>query len=342
MFEKYTELKEYLEGLTEEMPEPFFHLAEILKYQALEIHADNNTGNCLIPYMMNDALEYYLILEEARMTGEFQPEEEIVSAQITKKEDRYFLIIRQTSGNICTICFEQITEDARCYQYHRIGHFWVKGQEQWRQLVYMTGTIYDKFEYFGERFCSKKESTIRDLIRFAPFREWSPITDSLKEQYPNAEEGFDTMWNLASEAEDKEYQRLLRLYRRFPYRCVERLLAKQLCSPKRQKLYQVIYQKIEEASAEYPERDYGTERNEEIEKMRSAMHQKLIGQGYEGEYPEYSKGTRRISAAEEHPFTIMEKEDFKFRIRLMVSECEGDKGRNAGFFRKKGRKGWIE
>ena len=40
---------------------------------------------------------------------------------------------------------------------------------------------------------------------------------------------------------------------------------------------------------------------------------------------------------EEHPFTIMEWEDYRFRIRLMVSEAEEEHaGINAGFFNGRG------
>lgn len=47
----------------------------------------------------------------------------------------------------------------------------------------------------------------------------------------------------------------------------------------------------------------------------------------------------RIEAAEEHPFTCMEAENFSFRIRFLVSEgCKDSDGYCGGFFRKgKGR-----
>lgn len=209
-----------------------------------------------------------------------------------------------------------------------------------------------------------------NLIRFTPFREWSPIWESLEEQYPNADVGVNVMEELAMTAGDKSYLRFLKLYRYFPFRCMTYLLRRQLLSPKRKKLYNLIYQKIESASEQYPERDYGPTLNAEIEQIRQHVSQILFNEGYTGKYPFYRKGNIQIIAAEEHPFTIMEQEAFQFRVQLMVSECRqpehkrpkhrllkdekssknenasyiyGSKEeRNAGFFKGKGHRGWIE
>lgn len=390
MTEKQIELQQYLEGLHQESPIAFFHLAEILKYQAFELceqkeigtlsaesgsYLASNAVDYFIPYMMNDALEYYLILKKTRMTGTYLPDRDVISAQIARHAKGYVLILRQAE-NLCTLHFEKIEERAQCYQYHRIGHFWVKGQEQWRQLVYIVGTIYDKYEYFGEQFCNQKELEILNLIRFAPFREWSPIRESLEEQYPNADEGLEVMRDFAVAAGDKSYLRFLWLYRYFPFRCMTYFLSRQLLSPKRQKLYNLIYQKIEAASEAYPERDYGSVLQAEIEKARRNVSEILTVEGYIGKYPYYRKEEIQIIATEEHPFTILEQEDFKFRIQLMLSEnkqpkykrwkhnrsmeertvvhtgeCEDERSttcinewmeeRNAGFFKGKGRNGWI-
>ena len=50
-----------------------------------------------------------------------------------------------------------------------------------------------------------------------------------------------------------------------------------------------------------------------------------------------------VQVTEEHPFTILESQDFKFKIQLMISECrEKHPQRNAGFFEGWGRKGKIK
>ena len=166
------ELSEYLDGLQEQMPLAFWKLAEIFKYQVFELceepeEKEEESGKSyFIPYMMNDAIEDYLVLENCRMVGEVAAEEQAggleLSARISGKEGAYVLVVRQKSllhgeETVFTLHFEKIRESRTCYQYHEIGHFWMEGQEQWRRLVYMAGTIYDKFAYVGEEVCTEGE-----------------------------------------------------------------------------------------------------------------------------------------------------------------------------------------
>ena len=79
------------------------------------------------------------------------------------------MVVKQGEDNVFTLWFEEITEQLACYQYHEIGHFWVQGMEQWRQLVYMIGTIYDKYEYLGEEVCTEKELELIPLMGVRSF-----------------------------------------------------------------------------------------------------------------------------------------------------------------------------
>ena len=117
------------------MQEVFEHLSEVFDCNAFELCKGKNENEYLIPYMMNDALEYYFVLNNCKMTGEYQEEIGIESVQMDQEENRYVLIIRQENGNTFTLLFQGIEEQAKCYQYHRIGHFWVPGNEAWRRLV---------------------------------------------------------------------------------------------------------------------------------------------------------------------------------------------------------------
>lgn len=313
-----SELMQYLTGLDAKMPDAFFHLAEIIKYEAFELCADAQNGNYLIPYMMNDALEYYLVLQNAHMTGEYLAGEALISAQIVREEERYVLILRQESGNTCTVLFQEMKEHAACYQYHRIGHFWVKGQEHWRRLVYIIGTIYDKYEYFGDRFCTEKEKELMQLIRFAPFRFWSPISESLDDRYADAPEGFALMYQFAQKAGDREYLRMMKWYRRFPFRVMAAILARALCDKKRRALYELICSEVESASMAYPERRYDAALEQEIAGKRQEAEELLRRRGFKGVYPHFEKDGTTVFAAEEHPFTILEWDDYTFRIRFLI------------------------
>ncbi len=342
---------QYLKGLQEGMPEAFFHLEAVFKYEAFELCRKENSRDYLVPYMMNDALEYYFVLKDVRMTGEYQPEDAIVMARIAQEDDRYILVIRQESGNTVTLIFQNLEEHAQCYQYHRIGHFWRKGQEHWRQLVYMIGTAHDKYEYFGERFCSAKEQELIALMHFAPFRYWSPVGESLDAHYPEQKEGLYRMEELAREAEDYGFLKLLKWYRYLPAAPVKKLLIHQMLSPKRQRLYELIWKLVQEASMEYPERQYEESLNKKIHMERERVDKELKKLGFGGNYPHYSADRTWITVAEEHTFTVPELdwEDFKFRIRFMISQIadfdsdnkESDQMLNAGFFRGKGRRAEI-
>lgn len=317
-------------------------LFDIIGCEAFELYEDKVSGDYFVPYMMNDALEYYLILKRAHLVGEYCSDQKIVSAKIVDDDQGYVLVLRQEDENTCTLYFEDVEEKASCYQYHSIGHFWVQGAEQWRQLVYIIGTIYDKYEYFGERFCNEKELEIMNLIRFGPFRYWSPIKESLEERYPDSKEGWQSMYRLVKESDDNGFKKLMWIYYFFRSYSLEKLISKKFLSPKRQKLYETIYQKVQEASLEYPKRDYGYALNSEMEDKRKEVEKMLLNKGYVGHYPEYKKGNIQVIATEEHPFTVMENKDYVFKIQLMMSKCSiPNAGRNAGFFTGKGRKGKI-
>lgn len=350
MIERYEELRGYLPGLQKDMPECYGKLAEIFEHQVFELHLGEERGrktDFYIPYMMNDALECYLVLRDAWMTGDYlelDPEEYPIQGQLAWRDDKSALIVKQGKENVFTIWFTELTEVFQCYQYHRIGHFWVQGQEQWRQLVYMVGTVYEKYQYLGDAACNTEEQAFMRLIEFSPFRYWSPVGESLDDRYPSTREGALCMKEMALEAGDKGYARLAGLYARFPAGFLKKKLAKKLCSPARQGLYENIYEKIRAASLKYPKRVYGEDLDGKIFGERKRIHQKLHRAGFSGKYPVYTKGNVQIVAAEEHPFTTMEAEDFTFRIRFMVSRCRKEKemGRNCGFFSGRGREGRIQ
>lgn len=353
MTDREKELQKYLDGLNHDYPAPFWKLAEILELQALEICHAREEKDILIPYMMNDAVENYLILKNCTMTGEYHAESPVLYparlAQESLKSEQgkceYLLSVRQEEENAFLLRFSSIEEKMTCYQYHRIGHFWVKGQEQWRQLVYIVGTIHDKYEYIGENICNDAEKELMPLIEFPPFRDWSPIHESLDGKYPFTYEGIDAMEQFAKESGDKSYVRLIQIYRKFPCKMLRRILRYRLTFPKSEALYRKIREKVEEASDAYEEREYGDELQKVIFRKRMEVDRILKGKGYQGKYPDYRKDITQIVVTEEHPFTKEEFEydDYTFRMRFMVSVVKRhqQQGYLSGFFSGKGRIGWI-
>lgn len=339
---KYEELSRYLPGLTPECPKACEWLAEIFKYQVFELK------DFCVPYMMNDAAEAYLVFEDCRMTGEMLPDYE---GEITGRLEKgnnggSMLIVRQGEDNVFTLHYRKLHCIQKLYQYHAIGHFWVSGGEQWRQMVYMVGTAYDKYEFLGSDSCSSQEIELLPLMKFAPFRFWSPIRESLEERYPSSPEGAACMKRLCSEAGDRKLERLVAWYQKFSGgiagRFLEYRIRSHLAGKKGEKIYRCIREKINRASAAYPKRQYAPETEAEIRRCQIEAQTRLHGAGFSGVYPFFQRGNLSVLAAEEHPFTVLESENFFFRIQYMVSVCpDPDAGVNSGFFRGRGRRGFI-
>lgn len=327
------------------------YLEELIACDALELvrNSESNPENIYIPYMMNDAVECYLILKGCKVTGDM-PERipQGTSLQSTENGSKRGIIFCLPDGSRISLWFLECEKVMELYQYHQIGHFWMKGQEQWRQLVYMIGTIFDKYTYIGETACNAEERELLPLITFAPFRYWSPVHEDLESRYPDAVAGIQCMQKLAQEAGDRAYKRMTGVYlflfrlRILPMGLLTRKLARALNKPARTALYELIYNKVYKASAQYQERDYGETLNKKIREKRSRVEQELKMQGFSGEYPLFQKENEMILATEEHPFTVLESEDFSFRIQLMVSKTRNaNPTLNAGFFDGNDRSGTI-
>lgn len=297
-----------------------------------------------VPYMLNDALECYLVFSGASIKGEFREdlEDEPVSGNLVEEGSRKGIIIRQGEQNTCTLWYMEVHKELALYRHHEIGHFWEEGAWQWRRLVYIIGTMQDKYLFMGEEVCNQEELELIPLMEFSPFHRYFPALRYAPEEYVTTEEGCRLAIRLAKEAKDKEYQFLCWLYLHFPNGFLENCLHKKLMSKKRAKLYDLVTEKCQKAGMQYPERDYGEEKNELRGRMRQELHEKFLQNGFEGIYPNYRRKGVRIQVAEEHPFTRMESFEDGFRLQLMVSELEREEdGFNRGFFTGKGRRGYI-
>ena len=141
----YKDLVKALPGLKEDMPRAFYMLAELFDYGSFDICRSDD--KYIIPYIMNDAVECYLTVENAVLKGDYHSEEEIITASLVLGSEKGYGLILHQQDNVVTLWFDNLHVHEACFKYHEIGHFWVKGQEQWRMLVYMVGTIADKYMY---------------------------------------------------------------------------------------------------------------------------------------------------------------------------------------------------
>ena len=114
------------------------------------------SGELRLIYLMNDAVESFLVLKNARMTGNYVRDYEGEFEGSVEKADRdlceaeYILVIHQ-GQNVFTVFFEDILLETQLYNYGELGHFWVKGYENLRVMEYQIAILRDKYEYLGEK-----------------------------------------------------------------------------------------------------------------------------------------------------------------------------------------------
>ena len=301
---------------------------DLLELEVLElIPKGTDPATMYIPYMMNDAVEYYLILSNCQVMGEIPEEfDGDTLVKLIDSPDRPGLIFEMPSGEKLTLWFDSCAFKKSFYQYHRICHIWRKGEEHWRMLVYMIGTIHDKYAFLGPDSVNDEEALLLPLVHFGPFRFYSPIDEPLDDRYPENEDGWTCMRKLALAAGDKDYVKMIdhaNALKKLPFirtDAVIKNLADALTRPKRKPLFEYIYRKVCDASSRYPERTYSSESLDEMEDARKAADVSLRAEGFAGTYPFYEKGRTSAIIFEEHPFTVQELdyEGFAFRILVMV------------------------
>ena len=104
-------------------------------------------------YLMNDAVESFLVFRDARMTGEYHADYEgELEASLNKQGEEFVLVVRQ-GDTVVTLFFETLDLEVHLYEYAYTGHFWVEGYEYLRQLEYRFAILRDKYDYLGAEYC---------------------------------------------------------------------------------------------------------------------------------------------------------------------------------------------
>lgn len=115
-------------------------------------------------YLMNDAVESFLVFRNARMTGEYHSEYQgQLQASMNRQADGYVLVVRQ-GATVLTLFFEDLDLEVHLYEYAYTGHFWVKKYEYLRQLEYRLAILRDKRDYLGEEYCTEEEKELSLLV----------------------------------------------------------------------------------------------------------------------------------------------------------------------------------
>ncbi len=222
-------------------------------------------------YLMNDAVESFLVFVNAKMTGQYQPDyegelEAELSREETENGSTYVLVVHQ-GDSVVTIFFEDLKVETHLYRYGDLGHFWVKGYEYLRQLEYRIAILHTKCEYLGVDAASEEERRLAELVHFPPLNYacYPAVPEKyivpMEDVWEPTDQAIFIMEELAAEARDHNLLRWLLFYRKHHGKGMSRLLAWMMHRVRHGAVVDLLIEKLMRASACYSVRTYETDSN---------------------------------------------------------------------------------
>lgn len=276
-------------------------------------------------YLMNDAVESFLIFHNARMTGEYQADYEgeliaSISCQDVpknreEKKTEYILVVHQ-GDSVVTIFFEELLTDVHLYDYGEIGHFWVKEYEYLRQLEYRLAIMRDKLDYLGEEYCTPEEQKLAMLVDFPPLNYccYPAVPERYivprVEPWVPTEEAIAVMQELAEEAGDSGLLRILKTYRQQPKSRIARKIAAMLHQNAHAKVVDLLDERLKQAVSVYKKRSFGEEMDQACLELLHKVEKKQRQLREEG---------KESVILREEPFEIA-KDSIGYQVHLMIWE----------------------
>lgn len=211
-----------------ELSDVFYRLEELLEQDQFELifpeykhkHEFQKQQDISLVYLMNDAVESFLVFHNAMMTGEYQKEYEgEILAVLDKKEEQYVLVVHQ-GDSVVTLFFDTLLQKNNLYNYGDVGHFWVKGYEYLRVLEYRLAILRDKCDYLDESCSTPEERKLASLVEFPPLNYccYPAVPEKYivprENPWQPSEKAINLMLEIAKEAEDKTFIRLLAHYKK--------------------------------------------------------------------------------------------------------------------------------
>lgn len=275
-------------------------------------------------YLMNDAVESFLVFENARMTGEYIVEwEGEMEAELSIPEeldDEYVLVVRR-GETVVTLFFEDLSEEIYLYDYGEIGHFWVKGAEYLRQIEYKIAIVRDKLDYLGEEYCNQIERKLAVLADFPPLNHCCYPAVSKKYIVPREDpwvpsaDAHRAIQELAAAAEDKKLLRSLGIYQKHPWKWLAKRIARMLEDRCHAAVTDLLLEELKMAAASYPRRKFTDEEecwNHAIDKKALDRKRELEEQGFQ------------VNVFREEPF-VASKDSIQYKVSLMIWNKKGKK-----------------
>ena len=314
------------DGYTEEISEAFQKLAELLGQDQFELLFPDkdveNQDEIRLVYLMNDAVESFLVFSGARMTGHYQKDYEgELDATLSQEDGEYVLIVYQ-GETVVTIFFQDLQLEVNLYNYGDVGHFWVKRYEYLRILEYRLAILRDKCEYLGEEAASEAEQRLASLVHFPPLNYacYPAVPEKyivpMEDPWSSAEEAIDVMEELAVETGDRSVGRWLRFYRKHHGKVMSRWLARLLHRRSHADMIDLLDKKLAKEAKNYPRRDFGEKFNQKYEEVLQKAEQRK---------EELEINGQKVTLVREEPFAAA-RDSVDFKVYLMIwKEKRGDR-----------------
>ena len=297
----------------------FVMLQELLEQEQFELifpkQSISGQPDIRLVYLMNDAVESFLVFHNARMTGEYRPDYEgEISTSISFEDTEYILVVHQ-GDSVVTIFFEDLLTDVHLYDYGEIGHFWKKNYEYLRQLEYRLAIMRDKYDYLGEEYCTPEERKLAMLVDFPlnyccyPAVPEQYIVPRVEPWVPT-EEAIAVMEKLAAEADDKGLLKILKNYRKHPKPYIAKKIAAMLHRNAHAKVVDLLDEKLRKTVSGYKKRSFGEEMDVRCQQL---MHK------VEDRRQQLQKEGKDSVILREEPFEIA-KDSVGYQIHLMIWE----------------------
>ena len=335
---------------------PFEMLEELLWQDQFELIFPENEkqSELRLVYLMNDAVESFLVFINAKMTGQYQPDYEgELEAELSKEDTEdgciYVLVVHQ-GDSVVTLFFEDLKVETHLYRYGDLGHFWVKGYEYLRQLEYRIAILHTKCEYLGADAAGEEEQKLAELVHFPPLNYACYPAVSQKYIVPMdgvwepTEQAISIMEELAAEADDHSLLWWLTFYRKHQGKGMSRLLAWMMHRTRHGAVIDLLIEKLMRASEGYPVRSYKTEKlksedagfkKEEIGKrevcdtkaseqrtvsavggISQQLYKKILMQAVQRKMELEAQG-KQVTLVREEPFTTAQ-DSVEYNVYLMI------------------------
>lgn len=265
-------------------------------------------------YLMNDAVESFLVFQNARMTGKYRDDYDGELEATLEKQGQKFVLIVHQGDTVVTLFFENLIQENHFYEYGTIAHFWVKKYEYLRQLEYRLAILRDKYDYLGEKSCNEKEKQLAQLVDFPPLNYCCYPAVPAKYIVPRenpwepSEDALMVMEELAERAGDRFLKVVLKLYRKYPIPFLAKRIGNMLHRNRHSKVVDLIDREIQEASKKYPCRYFGRDIELKVHQTMNAVKER------QNQLKE--KGQQSVILREE-PFTIAQ-DSIAYKIYLMI------------------------